>query len=349
MDLDLATRSPGGSDDIDGASTGQGLGIVPGLVWAFRIHEDGSAEALALDQPIQHRRDGWLWLHFNLADVRSCHWLTAADMPAPAVAMLMSRDRHQQLHMGDNCIYGIFADHVRRIDGSSDEIGHLRFYMTERLLVSGRHHPLTSVESARKAIERGGRRLPHVAALLELIVDHVADAIDQMADELAIELDQIEDGLAAQARCDEPAKLSHVRRACVRLHRQLSGLRAVFHRLEREGTENLKPSLRVAASKLAQRLDALDHIIIEIRDRARLLQEEVSAVLAEESNRHLHILAILTALFLPPTLVTGVFGMNIKGLPFTDVESGFIWAIVLMIASSVAVYLLLRRAGIFKK
>ena len=46
----------------------RGLGIVPGLVWAFLIHDDGSAEPLAPDQPIERRRDGWLWLHFNLAD-----------------------------------------------------------------------------------------------------------------------------------------------------------------------------------------------------------------------------------------------------------------------------------------
>ena len=99
---------------------------------------------------------------------------------------------------------------------------------------------------------------------------------------------------------------------------------------------------------LAQRLDALDHEIVEIRDRARLLQEEITALTAEETNRHLHVLAILTTLFLPPTLITGMFGMNVKGLPFTDNEDAFLWAAALMAASAVAVYLLMRRVGVFK-
>src|SRR5882724_4335685 len=49
---------------------------IPGLVWAFRIHSDGSPESLAVDQPIEFTHDGLLWLHFNLADARALHgWL----------------------------------------------------------------------------------------------------------------------------------------------------------------------------------------------------------------------------------------------------------------------------------
>jgi zinc transporter len=53
-------------------------------------------------------------------------------------------------------------------------------------------------------------------------------------------------------------------------------------------------------------------------------------------------------LLLPPTLVTGIFGMNTKGLPLTDVDGGFLWAAVLMIAASGLAYLIMRRLGIVK-
>ena len=112
--------------------------------------------------------------------------------------------------------------------------------------------------------------------------------------------------------------------------------------------DGLKPPLRIAAGRIAQRLDALDHEIVALRERTRLLQEEITALTAEETNRHLYVLSILTTLFLPPTLVTGVFGMNTKGLPFTDNENAFLWASALMVGSAVAVYLLMRRVGVFK-
>ena len=87
---------------------------------------------------------------------------------------------------------------------------------------------------------------------------------------------------------------------------------------------------------------------VEMRHRAHLLQEEIAAATAEATNRNLHALAILTALFLPPTLVTGIFGMNTKGLPFSDIEEAFLWAAAIMASSAVAVYLLMRRIGVFK-
>ena len=68
----------------------------------------------------------------------------------------------------------------------------------------------------------------------------------------------------------------------------------------------------------------------------------------EESNRHLHVLSILTTLLLPPTLVTGIFGMNTKGLPLTDVETGFLWAAGLIVGSSLLAYWIMRRLGIVK-
>src|ERR1041384_6712267 len=86
---------------------------VPGLVWAFRIHSDGTPEALPIDQPIALSHDGLLWLHFNLADARALQWLTPANLAAPARALLLSKDNYQQLHTVDDCVYGVISDLLR--------------------------------------------------------------------------------------------------------------------------------------------------------------------------------------------------------------------------------------------
>jgi zinc transporter len=335
------------ADPVLAANPDTGFGIVPGLVWAFRFNDDGTAVALDIDQPIEKSRSGWLWLHINLTDARSPRWL-AGEFPGPALELLTSRRAHQQLHASDDCVYGILSDVVRSVDKQADELAHLHFMMTENILVSGRHHSLSAVEMARQEISGGVKRLPTVAALLELLVERVVDAMSEYADTIAKEIDGIEESLITRKVRDERQRLAKLRHNSSKIHRQLAGLRSIFHRLEREGVERLKPTLRVAASRLAQRLDALDHDIVELRDRAHLLQEEVGAKMTEQTNGHLHVLSILTMLFMPPTLVTGVFGMNTKGLPFTDNESAFLLAMGLLLASSLAVYLVMRRLGIFK-
>jgi zinc transporter len=325
-----------------------GPGLVPGLVWAFRVHPDGSADELPPDQPLDGHHDGWLWLHLNLADKRACHWLnTETELPAEAIRTLLSSDTHQVLHATDDCVYGVFTDIVRDFDHASDEFGHLRFAMTERRMISGRHHALHAIENTRQAL-RGGLRVPSVAALLEAIVTHVADAIDHVIDALAEELDGIEDRILLDQVRAERRRLGTLRRRAVRMHRQLAGLRALFHRLERDMTGAPARALRIGAAGLVQRLDGLDHEVVAIRDRAHLLHEEIAGRLAEESAGSLHILSIITTLLLPPTLVAGIFGMNTKGLPFTDNDTGFWWSMALLVLSAGAALWLLKRVGVLR-
>jgi zinc transporter len=51
---------------------------------------------------------------------------------------------------------------------------------------------------------------------------------------------------------------------------------------------------------------------------------------------------------MPQTLVTGIFGMNIKGLPFTDLDTAFLWASAPILLSSFAAWLIMRRIGILR-
>jgi zinc transporter len=333
----------------DASASANAVAPIPGLVWAFRIHADGSSEALPVGAPISFGHDGLLWLHFNLIDGQALHWLAAADLQIPAQArqLLLSKDDYQQIHTSDDSVYGVISDLMRDIAETTDETGYLRFAMTERILISGRHHALCAVDATRRALE-DGRRVESAAALLETIVENVADAMDRIADRVAGSLDEIEEQILSSSMVDLRQTLGRLRRTCVRLHRQLSGLRVVFHRFEQKNHVDLKPALRLRDGKLAQRLDGLDHTVVEMRERSRLLQEELHLKIEEQGNDNIRVLSVLTAVLMPPTLITGIFGMNTKGLPFTELDSAFLWASLLMILSSLAAYLIMKRIGIIK-
>jgi zinc transporter len=319
---------------------------LPGLVWAFRIHDDGGAEELDVDRPIEPDHDGWLWLHFNLADARGSGFLKAfPDLPEEAIEALVGPDTHQQLQAESDCVYGVIADLGRDFEGITEEIRLLHFAMTERCLISARRRALNAVDATRQAL-RAGRRIESVAALLELIVDHVADAIDRLADDLALQMDRIEERILDRETSGERQQLGVFRRVTVRLHRQLAGSRALFHRLDERDPEELSPGLRLDAGRLSQRLDGLDHEIDALRDRARLLQDEISSQLVEETNRNLRALSIVTILFLPPTLVAGFFGMNLKGIAYAESEVGFWAGVLVAVLSSAIVYAILHWRGL---
>jgi len=342
--LSRAMPAERGGATLSGATPS---GPVPGLVWAFRIGPDGAATALPDEALLDGGHDGWHWLHLNLADSRALPWIGDLALPPPAKALLQSRDSYQQLHSVDGCVYGMIADLGRDIADPIEDTGFLRFVMTERLLITGRHQPLCAVDSVRRTLERG-HRVDSCAALLEIIIHHVADAIEEIADDVAETLDRIEERLVSEDTDEMRQGLGRVRRSCVRLHRHLSGLRIVLHRFDRQGAADLKPSLRPNAGKLAQRLDGLDHAVAELRERSRLLQEELHLKIEEQGNNSLRVLSVITALLLPPTLVSGMFGMNLHGLPFAEDGNGSVWAVGLMLLSSIAAFVLMKRIGLIR-
>ncbi|WP_456382069.1 magnesium transporter CorA family protein [Hydrogenimonas sp.] len=74
--------------------------------------------------------------------------------------------------------------------------------------------------------------------------------------------------------------------------------------------------------------DLLEHMG-RIRDLAKAAIEKLDnlydfyrAKVDERMNRNMYLLTVISAIFLPLTLVTGIFGMNTGGLPFTDDPNG---------------------------
>lgn len=324
-------------------------GVLPGLVFAFRIAADGAAVELDADRPVDMAlaEGDWLWLHFNVADARACRWMTAAaDIPAPARALLVALNDHQQFNTAGAWFYGVFADLVRDLDHDLDRVAFLNFAMSDRMVVTGRRLSLQAVEETRAGLN-AGKKIAGPPALMEAMVENVAAGIDRLLERLANDLDRIEDRVLVDDVRDERRALGRVRRTGVHLHRQLTGLRALFERFRR--SEEVGPVLTAAMARLAQLLEGLDQEVVALQERARLLQEEIAAKLSEESARSLHTLTVLTALFLPPTLVAGIFGMNTGGMPFSRGGLGTLWATGVGAISALLVYWLLRRLRIIKR
>jgi zinc transporter len=129
-------------------------------------------------------------------------------------------------------------------------------------------------------------------------------AVEDHADALAEELDNVEERFLVEGLGNQQQALARARRLAVRLHRLLATQRSLIHRFERDSVQSDDAPLQVETSKLAQRLDWLDQEMIGLRDRAHLLQEEVSLRMADQTNRNLQVLAIVTTVFLPATLIT---------------------------------------------
>lgn len=135
----------------------------------------------------------------------------------------------------------------------------------------------------------------------------------------------------------------------MRLHRLLATQRSVIARFEQNTWQTRGKAHDLKTSHIAQRLDGLDHEMVALRDRAHLLQEEVSLRMTDQTNRNLQLLTIVTTVFLPAGVISSIFGMNVGGLPLVNDKSGFIVTMFLLVGASGLVFWLLKRFGMLRR
>jgi zinc transporter len=313
------------------------------LICAVRLH---SGETLGLEALAGEPSAATpLWLHFNLLDNRARHYIERCSwIHEEGRALLLSDDARIQAQVFERGFGVILGDLFYDFDADPESFASLRVYVDERLIVTCRRHRVRSVDRV-----RGGLQAYRELTPFELFIrfsGEIATGFAEVTGDLADTIETAEDRVLAGRWQDQASELGGVRRVLVRLRRQRNGDRAALADLSQHLGDALDADARGELHELIERLDATGQDMDLVADRARLLQEEIASRLSEATNRNLYLLSIVTTALLPVTLVTGIFGMNVGGLPFTESQSGFWWVLLGMGATVVTTMVMLRRSRV---
>lgn len=324
---------------------------LPGIVWAYLIKPDArSCQRLPADAPraeIEPQPDGFTWLHLNLADQRVPAFLESLGNLSPdVVAALTTHETHASITLDEQKIYGTLVDFQREFDSETRDIGWLHFAVVDHMIITTRLQPLRSIDRVRASLEKNPARYRQPIDIFEMIVVEFQRTLISLVMELTEELNQIEDIVYDSTARDERRRLAPVRRTIVRLHRHLRTILTLMRRANASDEDEMPAGFDDTASRLMARLESVDYDVYALQERARLLHEEIDSKLSSETNRHLYILSLMTAFLLPPSLVTGFFGMNTSDLPFAHGNSGTTLALGFIVLSVLCAWWILRRARI---
>jgi len=316
----------------------------PGLVWGMAFTDSGARE---LDSCDDREAEGFRWLHLSLADHRTRRWIeSSAELPPEVRDLLLSSDSHQRSVSQNDCVGCVIHDFERDFERTqTDRVGAVRIALTPRMIVTTRLHPVRSADIVRRRLEAGARP-ENPGAALDLMVGAVTQNIGDMARSIEREVQAAEDNFLDGHHTQSSRELISVRRRIAQLHRLLDGMRSVFQRLERD--TDVPIDLKPVMENLSQRLLGLDGDVMSIQGQLRVLRDEIDIQQEQRTNQNLYLLSIMTALMLPVTVVTGIFGMNTGDLPLEG-HGGTPMAIVLMAAAVAGTYWLLRVMGFMRR
>ncbi len=305
-----------------------------GLICGFEFQSQEAARSITLEECQRHldadaghapRTGRFFWLHFNLSDASVRRTLTDVLKVTPEfIEALDQGSRSTRIEQAPGSLVAVVNDVSYEFAFDPSEIATLWIQAQPSLLITARTHPLRAIDQLRLAVRQGQCFHSSVALLAEL-VQYQGQVLEHIVRQATDRVDDIEDNLLSGRLAHRRSDLSRLRRVLVRLERLLAPEPGALSRLMRH------PPAWISSADLDELRQTSDELALVMNDlgglkeRIKLLQEEIAAQASEQSNRSLFALTAVTVMALPINLVAGLMGMNVGGIPLAEHPQGFWW------------------------
>lgn len=214
------------------------------------------------------------------------------------------------------------VDYVGREEGL--RISELDFFLSQRVLVTVHYDEHRIFDYLYSRVQRGDQVISKGCDyIFHAIIDAVVDNYNTTLDIFEYELDQIEEEVLGSFDEDTLKSVFTLGRDIVQLKRIVRPQREVISRLSRQHFD------LVSANLTAYFSDIHDHLVRvnELADAQREILNSSLVVyyssISTTTNEIIKVLTLLMAIFIPPTFLVGLWGMNFSNMPELDMKFGY--------------------------
>ncbi|MBJ2064781.1 zinc transporter ZntB [Serratia odorifera] len=314
---------------------------VSDAVYAFQLDGKGGVTPIEPDDNITCTAPSWL--HLDYAHPASAQWLATTPLLPDSVREALSGDstRPRVTRQGDGTMITLRGINFNA-NSRPDQLVTFRVYITDKMIISTRHRKVYSIDEVVNDLQSGVGPTNSGSWLVEIsdgLTDHATEFIEDLHDKII----DLEDALLEQ-QIPERGQLALIRKQLIVLRRYMAPQRDVFSRLASERlpwmSDDDRRRMQDIADRLGRGLDDLDGSIA----RTAILSDEITTVMADAMNRRTYTMSLLAMVFLPTTFLTGLFGVNLGGIPGGSDPLGFAAFCLMLVALVLGVAWWLRRS-----
>nr|WP_136252505.1 zinc transporter ZntB [Ningiella ruwaisensis] len=292
------------------------------LLWALELNGQGG---ISNDKVERLNPDAMTWLHLHCDGEDASELLYSLDAPEKVIeALLANETRPRTLAVQQGLV--MFLRGINKNENAAlEDMVSLRMWLHGNLIITARKRDkaLMSALNVKRFLESGEG--PHTPQWLACsLVEQITFIVSETVDSIEEIIEHFEAGITDYQRSIDRQHLGLVRRQASAIRRYLAPQREALEQFARsQGLLNEAQShdVREHSDRITRYVEDLDLV----RERALLLQEEIRSQIAEAQNMRMYVLSLVTAIFLPLSFLTGVFGMNVAGLPGTQSPSAFLY------------------------
>jgi magnesium transporter len=254
-------------------------------------------------------------------------------------------------YYAENGVRYLYGSFVSEPEDTPDVTG-VTFVLAPATLVTVRYDPGDAFELFGQKLSKSGPQALHPDAVAVGLVNTIVNRSARALNKVGVELDSIastvfrakgdQSGrskiysatLDALGREDE--KISNLRESLVSIERLL-----LFLLSEGRSADAPKP-VREATKSALRDLQSLEQDASFKAQKVQFLLDATLGLINLAQNDIIKLFSVLAVIFMPPTLIASIYGMNFKNMPELDWLWGYPMALFLMVFAAIGPYVFFR-------
>lgn len=281
------------------------------------------------------------WFHMYRESINTQKWLFENEFDELVIESLTDEDtRPRTTVFPDGVLLNLRAVNIHP-DEDPHEMLSMRMFIQKNRVISTslrEMHVLKDIMEVISGEFKPTSRSEFLAYVIELITDRIESYISEHRDAIY----ELECSVLDRTDSGMQSTVSDIRRSVITFARYLSPQREALVKLLSIKEKIFNEDDRIVVTESINSTSRFLEEIESVNNRCHILKDDMTTLSAEKMNKNMYLLSIMTAVFLPLSFLTGLFGVNLGGIPGAEDISGFRVFTIVLIAVLIIQLILLR-------
>ncbi|MFM9277056.1 magnesium/cobalt transporter CorA [Paenibacillus jiagnxiensis] len=282
--------------------------------------------------------DGFYWIDADVEDLAvlqplfSIHDLAVEDC-------LSEEDQRPKIEIYDNH-YFIVVNSIR-FDDEEIFLRSLNIFLGRHFIITITRQKINELRSLKPLLWEQEVNSPD--RFMYLLIDLIVDNYFLVGDRIEVRIEKLEEDILMHTKKSHLNEIIGLRSEILWLKKVLGPQKEVINTLNKRDLRLIDEQLQKYFSDIYENAVKISETFDTYRDLMGNLREAYQSSIANRANEIMRVFTAITTVFMPLTVITGIYGMNFQFMPELHTRYGYFVVLGVMIALGSSMFLIFRK------
>jgi magnesium transporter len=282
--------------------------------------------------------DGFYWIDADVEDLEvlqplfSIHDLAVEDC-------LSEEDQRPKIEIYDNH-YFIVVNSIR-FDDEEIFLRSLNIFLGRHFIITITRQKINELRSLKPLLWEQEVNSPD--RFMYLLIDLIVDNYFLVGDRIEVRIEKLEEDILMHTKKSHLNEIIGLRSEILWLKKVLGPQKEVINTLNKRDLRLIDEQLQKYFSDIYENAVKISETFDTYRDLMGNLREAYQSSIANRANEIMRVFTAITTVFMPLTVITGIYGMNFDNMPELHTRHGYFVVLGVMIVLGSSMFLIFRK------